>query len=239
MRSSPSRQAELRRLGAVPFAHRGLHGPGIPENSGAAFRAAAEAGFGIELDVQACRGGEAFVFHDEILDRLAGRGGRLADLDPDELAAVRLGGSDEAIPSLSTVLTLIGGRVPLLIEVKAPGRQVAALCRSVETALAGYEGAVGVMSFNPEVGRWFARHSPDRLRGLVASEQGKKGLRGRIERHVAWWRSSADFLAYDIRDLPSRFAARHRPVFTWTVRTDEERALAARYSDQAIFEVGR
>jgi len=240
MPSLPSRPGELAALIARPFAHRGLHGPGRIENSRAAFEAAITAGSGIELDVQASADGQAMVFHDADLARLADARGTLAAWSAAELGRFRLAGSDETIPTLSEILALIGGRAPLLIEVKSPGRSVAALCRSVAAALAGYRGPVGVMSFNPEVGSWFARHAPERLRGLVVTEQ-KKGLRGIIERPLALWRSRADFLAYDIRDLPSRFAEAQRakgmPVLTWTVRTLADRARAAEHASQIIYEV--
>ncbi|HEX5184035.1 MAG TPA: glycerophosphodiester phosphodiesterase family protein [Allosphingosinicella sp.] len=240
MPSSPSRQAELQRLGARPFAHRGLHGPGRPENSRAAFEAAIEAGAGMELDVQASRDGAAMVFHDYDLDRLTATHGRVADLDAESLAALPLSGTSETIPRLTEMLALIGGRAPLLIEVKSPDRNVVPLCRAVAAALQGYGGPVGIMSFNPEAGAWFARHAPERLRGLVVTESGKKGLRGRIERRLSFWRARADFLACDIRDLPSAFAAGKRaagvPVFTWTVRTDADRARAAAEADQIIYE---
>jgi glycerophosphoryl diester phosphodiesterase len=97
------------------------------------------------------------------------------------------------------------------------------------------------MSFNPEVPRWFAAHAPRVVRGLVVTENGKRGLRGRFERAFALWRSRAQFLAYDVRDLPSRFAKARRkrgiPVFTWTVRSDEDHDRAALHADQIIFEV--
>jgi glycerophosphoryl diester phosphodiesterase len=241
MRSSRSRPAELAALGAVPFAHRGLHGDGRVENSNGAFRAAAEAGYGIEMDVQLSRDGWAMVFHDDKLDRLTNKSGPLAALSAAELRSIRLYTSNEVMPTLGEALQIIGARVPVLIEIKAPNRHVAALCEAVAKALEDYAGPVGVMSFNPEVGAWFARRAPERLRGLVVSEQGKKGLRGRIERRLALWRSRADFLAYDIRDLPSDFASLARfagsAVYTWTVRTDEERARAADFADQIIFEV--
>jgi glycerophosphoryl diester phosphodiesterase len=236
----PSRESDLTQLIARPFAHRGLHGGGRIENSRAAFAAAIAAGSGIELDVQASADGDAMVFHDADLARLADARGALAAWSAAELGRFRLNGSNETIPTLSEILALIAGRAPLLIELKSPNRSVAALCRSVAAALSGYRGAVGVMSFNPEVGRWFARHAPERLRGLVVTEQ-KKGLRGFAERPLALWRSRADFLAYDIRDLPSRFAGARRasgmPVLTWTVRTLAERARAAEYASQIIYEV--
>ena len=240
MRSSRSRQAELARLGARPFAHRGLHGPGRPENSRAAFEAAIAAGAGIELDVQASRDGAAMVFHDYDLDRLTPAHGRTADLSGGELSALALSGTAQTIPSLAGVLALIGGRTPLLIEVKSPNRHVVPLCRAVAAALETYSGPVGIMSFNPEVGAWFARHAPGRLRGLVVSESDKRGWRGELERRLSFWRSRADFLACDVRDLPSTFAGARRsagvPVFTWTVRSDDDRARAATSADQIIYE---
>jgi glycerophosphoryl diester phosphodiesterase len=240
MRSSRSRRSELARLGAIPFAHRGLHGPGRVENSGGAIAAAVVEGFGVELDVQLSRDGQAMVFHDYDLDRLTIEKGPLAERTAEELQAIRLYVDNEVIPRLAQALETIDARVPLLIELKSPERRVAGLCRSVAEALEGYEGAVGVMSFNPEVSAWFARHAPHRLRGLVVTERGKKGMRGRAERRLALWRSRADFLAYDVRDLPSRFAAAARsrglPIYTWTVRTEADRARASAHADQIIFE---
>jgi glycerophosphoryl diester phosphodiesterase len=240
MPSSKSRQVELQALGARPFAHRGLHGDGRIENSRAAFAAAIAAGFGIELDVQLSGDGLAMVFHDYQLDRLTETRGDLARLSGTELAGVRLRGTDEPIPTLAEILALVAGRTTLLIEVKSPDRRVRALCGAVDAALASYLGPVGVMSFNPEVGRWFARRRPERLRGLVVTENGNHGRLGRIKRNLSLWRGRPDFLAYDIRDLPSDVAALVRfggtPVYTWTVRTEEDRARAAPHADQIIFE---
>ncbi|HMC92797.1 MAG TPA: glycerophosphodiester phosphodiesterase family protein, partial [Allosphingosinicella sp.] len=206
----------------------------------AAFAAATDGGFGIELDVQLSGDGVAMVFHDYQLERLTEAAGNVAVRSAAELAGIRLRGADEAVPTLAEILALIAGRAPLLIEVKSPDRHVRALCGAVDAALASYLGAVGVMSFNPEVGRWFARHRPERLRGLVVSENGKHGRLGRIKRNLSLWRARPDFLAYDIRDLPSDVAAFARfggtPVYTWTVRTDEDRARAAAHADQIIFE---
>lgn len=197
-----------------------------------------DAGHGIELDVQASRDGEAMVFHDYQLERLTGESGDVAARNAAQLGAVRLSGTGETIPTLREVLQLVGGRVPVLIEVKAPDRNVARLCLAVFRAFEGYRGPVGVMSFNPEVPRWFAAHAPRVLRGLVVTENGKRGLRGRLERAFAFWRSGAQFLAYDICDLPSRFARKRSvPVFTWTVRSEADRARAALHADQIIYEV--
>lgn len=250
MRSSPSALLD-RCLAPAPdagriaflhrrtFAHRGLHGGGVPENSRAAFRAAMAAGEGIECDVQLSRDGRLFVFHDVTLDRLTREQGPLAARAARELERIALA-NGETLPTLAEMLALVGGAVPLLVEVKAPDRHVTALCRAVRSALEGYGGPVAVMSFNPEVSRWFARHAPGVVRGLVVTEEGRKGWRGRIGRHLALWRARPDFLAYDVRDLPSRFAAAQRarglPLLTWTVRGEALAAVARLHADGPIHE---
>jgi glycerophosphoryl diester phosphodiesterase len=234
-----TRRARLAALTAKPFAHRGLHGDGRIENSRAAFEAAIAAGHGIELDVQASADGEAIVFHDYELERLTEGCGAVRTLGAAELERIRLKGSDETIPTLAEVLALVAGRAPLLIEVKSPGRHVAGLSRAVIRALGGYTGPVGVMSFNPGIGGRLARLAPSILRGLVITEQGRR-WRGLWERPLSLWRAKPDFLAYDIRDLPARFAearrARGMPVLAWTVRTLQERARAAEHAGQIIYE---
>jgi glycerophosphoryl diester phosphodiesterase len=96
------------------------------------------------------------------------------------------------------------------------------------------------MSFNPEVGRWFRAHGARVTRGLVVTEAGKR-RRGGFKRRLALWRSKPDFLAYDVRDLPSRFAARARTrgiaVFTWTCRSAEDKEKARLHADQIIHEL--
>lgn len=222
------------------FAHRGLHGDGIIENSRAAFAAAIAAGDGIECDVQLSADGTAFVFHDDSLDRLTDRTGPVSALSRTEIARIELRDAGETIPTLEEILALIAGHVPLLVEIKAPGRHIARHCLAVRRAIEGYRGDVAVMSFNPQVCHWFAAYAPRVARGLVISEEDKSGPRGAVERHLSLWRAKPDFLAYDVRDLPSRFAtaqrARGLPVLTWTVRSAEEQATASLHADAPIYE---
>jgi len=231
-------------LGHVTYAHRGLHGPGAPENSPTAFVRAAEAGYGIECDVQRSRDGQAVVFHDWDIDRLTGEAGPVLERSAAQLAAVTLSGSADAIPSLRQVLDIVDNRVPLLIEIKSrKGIRVAPLCLAVRRQLEGYVGKVAVMSFDPRVSHWFARYSPNTVRGLVVTEDGaRRTALARMRRHLALWQARPDFLAYDVRDLPSPFAASQRrrgiPVLTWTVRSAELRDKADNHADAAIAEGG-
>jgi glycerophosphoryl diester phosphodiesterase len=234
-------------LTRVPFAHRGLHGGGIVENSRAAFEAAIAAGHGIETDVQVSADGVAMAFHDYDLDRLTEESGPVAECKAKKLGKIALKGTGETIPTLAEMLDLVAGRVPILIEVKAKGRKVKKLCRSVAEALEDYQGEAAVMSFNPEVGHWFARNARDVVKGLVVTEEKETNLaqrvKGAAERSLSIFRAEPDFLAYDVRDLPSAFAdgvrAKGMPVLTWTVRSQDDHLAAAEGADQVIYERSR
>lgn len=213
----------------------------MPENSPSAFAAAMERGLGIECDVQRTADGQAVVFHDWVLDRLTDEAGPVLERVGAALTAIRLKDGTDTLPSLPEVLHLIGGKVPLLIEVKSRrDLPVGPLCAAVRDALVRYSGPVAVMSFDPRVSRWMRQHSPDITRGLVVSEENKRGLKGMLERHWSLWLGRPEFLAYDIRDLPSKFAQSQRkrglPLLTWTVRSPELRERAARFADAPIAE---
>lgn len=233
--------ARVRWLTAGEYDHRGLHGGGLIENSPSAFEAAIARGLGIECDVQRSGDGHAMVFHDWELARLTGQDGAVMDRTAGQLGEIALTGSADRIPTLSHVLALVGGRAPLLIEVKSQREhRVAGLCLAVRRALEGYRGPHAVMSFDPRVSRWFARYSPETVRGLVVTEENARTLSGNLRRHLALWHARPDFLAYDVRDFPSKFAAAQRarglPVLTWTVRSPDLRATAQAHADAPIAE---
>lgn len=225
------------------FAHRGLHGAtGPEENSLRAFADAITAGHGMECDVQLSSDGVPYVFHDDDLDRLADHHGSVAARSSAELDQILLRREAVPIPRLSAVLGLVAGRAPLLIEIKTPkGTSALPLCRAVRSQLESYTGPVAVMSFNPQVSAWFAIHAPHMVRGLVMTEEDTRGIWGDVQRTLATWWARPDFLAYDIRNMPSHFAMRARnrglPVLTWTVRTAEQQQRAKANADAAIFEV--
>lgn len=228
-------------LGGVSYAHRGLHGGTVAENSPSAFAGAIARGMGIECDVQRSSDGLAIVFHDYELDRMTAESGPVSARTAADLHKLTLGGSSDPIPTLRDLLDLVGGKVPLLIEIKSRREsRYSALCLAVRRVLEGYRGEHAIMSFDPRVVRWFADHSPLTVRGLVVTEEDAKALPGRIKRRLALWHARPDFLAYDIRDLPSAFAASQRrrglPVLTWTVRSSEHRERAAQYADAPIAE---
>lgn len=232
-------------LAAVPVAHRGLHGGEIPENSRAAFDAAAAAGYAIELDVQLAADGVPMVFHDETLERLTGAAGPLAARGSDELAALTLAGSGETIPSLAEIVARIGGRAALLVEVKAPGGRVGRLEAGVAEILRRPALPCAVQSFNPLTVNWFRRFAPSLPRGQIAMDWRLEADCRRLDKSLLTQMmfnriSRPDFVAYDVRALPNRASERARaqglPLLAWTVRSAADRQRAAGHADNIIFE---
>lgn len=150
-------------------AHRGLHSRdmSVPENSLEAFRLAAEAGYGIELDVQFSRDKQVVVFHDDTLDRVCGVHARVDELDYAELKKLSLCGTSCTIPLFTEVLDVIGGRSPIICELKN-GRSNRELCEKTYEILCSYRGEVCIESFNPLIVAWFRHHARDLLRGQLA-----------------------------------------------------------------------
>ena len=89
---------DLPKLRGWAYAHRGLHGNGVPENSMEAFRRAKKAGYGIELDIPLMKDGNLAVIHDSLLVRTTGAEGRIEDLSTGELKHYKLEGTEETIP---------------------------------------------------------------------------------------------------------------------------------------------
>ncbi|WP_296721375.1 glycerophosphodiester phosphodiesterase family protein [Erythrobacter sp.] len=223
------------------YAHRGLHGEGVPENSRAAAAAAIAAGMGIECDVQRSRDDHPMVFHDWDLARLTGGEGETGQRIAEELETLRLLGTDQLPMRLVTLLEFVAGRVPVLIEIKSrPGYDVERTCQCVSLLLKDYSGDHAVMSFDPRVPRWFRRQSLETPCGLVMREDEFGHTQSAWQRRLARWIARPDFLAYHIAALPSRWVVRLRakgmPVLTWTVNSPETRRLALANADALIVE---
>lgn len=194
----------------VNLAHRGLHSPdkSVPENSLEAFRLAAEAGYGVELDVQLTKDGQVVVFHDEKLDRVCGVPGRVDEFTFAELQQFRLCGTEQRIPLFSDVLAVIRGRGPLLVELKN-GKRNKELCKKTYALLQGYKGDVCIESFNPRIVAWFRFHGRDLLRGQLAAPVAdyvkdgfKKPLGFVLSRTLLNFLARPQFIAYKIGRRP-------------------------------------
>ena len=196
-----------------------------------AFAAALEIGAGIECDIRLTADDRIVVFHDDDCWRMCASPLRIGQSTLEELSRLRLG--EGPIPTLESMLELVAGRVPLLLEVKVDGdvwRWVPALRR----ALSGYEGAFGLMSFDPRVPRLLKTNWPSARRGLVIRDR----LRP-LKRWLAMQLANPNFLAVDRAALAKPWVARARermPVYSWTIRDPAERAQARVQADALIWE---
>lgn len=223
---------DLSRL-RVEYAHRGLHGGEIPENSLPAFQRAAEHGCGIELDVQLSSDGVIMVFHDDTLTRMTGVEGKLCEYTCAQLQGMRLADSDETVPTFDQVLAVVDGRVPLLIELKGESAGGAdALCEKLAKRLETYEGVYCVESFNPMILTWFRRHRPDIARGQLVTNtlkerpNGNKLLNFLLAHLMLNVVSRPDFVAFNEKyarewALQWNIGLFRAMPFVWTVRDPE------------------
>ncbi len=227
------------------YAHRGLHGNGVPENSLAAFALACEAGYGIELDVQLSRDGEIMVFHDYTLERMTGDPRKLSELSAAALGELHLAGTKETIPSLAQVLRLVDGRVPLLIELKGEDLNTA-LAPKLAAMLGDYSGPYCIESFNPLLLRDIQKHLPQAYCGLlytnVVRDKKKASLINILLSAMALnVLCRPQFIAFNEADrhsLPVRLTTGlyHAPKFVWTVRSEASLNMAHQCGECPIFE---
>jgi glycerophosphoryl diester phosphodiesterase len=237
-----------------PMAHRGLHvaAKGILENTAPAFQAAIAKGYGIECDLQSAADGTPFVFHDATLDRLVDATGPVAARSPANLATLHYKDQKTRILSFSEFLSLVAGRVPMLVEVKNAGGPVRPgfLEKIAEQAIA-YSGPIALMSFDASFVTALGRLAPKIPRGLITGVEqlpsGWRELPAGAERQAAvdalLGKAPSDvaFHAVSVNMLPEAAAWMSTrpvrlPLFSWTIRTPEQREVAARWADAPIFE---
>lgn len=230
---------DLSWLTAKPVAHRGYHDLNDKrwENTLSAFAAAAERGYAIECDVHLSADNVPVVIHDDDLKRLTGTDGYVWQRTVAELAALRVGGTADHVPTLSEVLALVAGRVPLVIEIKGTPGHDTGLVASVGRLLKSYKGKAAIMSFDHWLIRDFAKDAPGIPGGLTAYGRENK----LIEAHFSMLAHDIAFTSYAAGDLPNPFVTFVReklkmPVITWTIRDQPAIDLTFRHADQMTFE---
>lgn len=243
---APNKKRDYSAFRGKKYAHRGLHGDGIPENSLAAFKAAKEADFGVEFDVQFTKDKQIVVFHDGDLKRMCGVDQKVLDLPYDELKQYRLNNTDQHIPLLSEVLETLGG-VPIICEVKTySGNNCPELCEKTCTLMDTYSGYWCQESFSPFITQWFRKNRSDIIRGQLSAamreHNGQSAVNRFGMRHLLInVFSRPDFIAYGFDDLtPWGFRlcrALYKPfLVAWTARGDKQFAQAQKDFDTIIFE---
>ena len=230
------------------YAHRGLYGGEIPENSLEAFQRAVDQGYGAELDVHLMADGELAVIHDSLLLRTTGRKGRVEELSAQLLNEYKLENTDHTIPLLRDVLKVFDGKAPLIIELKSSGKNTDALCRKTAELLDDYHGVYCVESFDPHCVLWFKKNRPNTIRGQLTQNYLKSTssklpliLKFIMRHQMLNFVTSPDFIAYRYSDrvTVSNFLCRKiwgMQGVTWTVKDHKELDLAESEGWISIFE---
>ena len=238
---------DLAALRGWAYAHRGLHGAGRPENSMAAFRAALEHGYGVELDVHLLADGNLAVIHDASLKRTAGADVLIEDLRTEDLQNYYLDGTFQTIPTFREVLQLFDGKAPIIVELKSERGNFAALTDTAVAQLSGYRGAYCLESFDPRCILHLKKHHPQLVRGQLAENflSVKSKLPWYIKAMLTWQLSNfllqPDFVAYKFADRRNLGNLLVRKLWgiqgvTWTLKSDTDYEKAVSEGWLPIFE---
>ena len=238
----------LKDLQGWAYAHRGLHGDGIPENSMAAFQAALDHGYGIELDIHLLKDGNLAVMHDSLLNRTTGEAGHIEDLTTPQLKQYHLEGSDQTIPEFMDVLTLFHGKAPLIIELKPENGNQAALAEAACKMLETYNGVFCIESFDPRCVAWLKKNRPDIIRGQLTENFTRSKndlpeyLRFMLTHCLTNFLCVPDFVAYKFADRNGTISNKlclklwKAQGVSWTLRSKEDYDTAVNEGLLPIFE---
>ena len=227
------------------YAHRGLHGKTVPENSLKAFELACEKGYGIELDVQLASDGTVMVFHDYTLKRMTGCEKKVCQLTADELTKLSLKESDQTIPTFKQVLDTVNGRVPILVELKGESLNTS-LCEKAALLLKDYKGDYCIESFNPFLLRKMKKYLPNAFYGQLYTNVCKdkkkySPLNILLTLMIFNFLAKPDFIAYNQEyrnNLQVRLTTKFYKAtpFVWTIKQKEDMKTAEKRCECAIFE---
>lgn len=241
MIDKPDRSAFM----GVHYAHRGLfdNESDAPENSLRAFKKAVEAGYGIEFDVQLSKDDIPVVIHDASLKRMCGVDGNVWEYTLAELQQMRLANSDQTIPTLEQVLSVIDGKVPLIIEYKMD-RVDTKVCVLGNAILENYKGVYCMESFHPFAVQWYRKHRPEVLRGQLSQNYAKTTYQGMqywiMTNLLTDFLTRPDFIAYNHKDADnvSRRICKKLGALSvaWTIKSKEQYIQAKPHFDLFIFD---
>ncbi len=243
-----SKNPRMEDLDGWLYAHRGLHDnhSNAPENSLRAFELAVERGYGIELDVQLTKDLVPVVLHDYNLKRVCNEDFKVSEHTYEELKRFHLFMSQEKVPTLEEVLSLVNGKVPLIIELKIPWK-ADKLGKAVSDLLKNYKGLYCIESFNPLGLIWYKKNYPEVVRGQLATDFIREKTKGSkfqyfVLKHLLLnFMAKPDFIAYHHiykKDLSFTICRKLYKAKTvaWTIQSQEDLNNCGKYFEWFIFD---
>lgn len=206
------------------IAHRGLHTEAYPENTLPAFSNAISHDYPIELDVWVSKDKVPVVIHDKNVSRLCQVDQNITDMSLEEIRQLAVMGK-EKVPTLQETLQLIGGRVPVIVEIKAYFPSKIEM-QAIADTLSQYDGLYVVQSFSPFPLNWLKHHNSDIPRGQLYADWGVFNAKWilRLRDNLFSLVSAPNCIGYDRSILPYESLSQMRqngiPVLGWLYKVN-------------------
>ena len=231
----------------IHYAHRGLFDNNTqPENTLSAFQLALDKGYGIEFDVRMTKDNIPIVVHDLNLFRVCGEDLNVSDLSFKDLQVLNLFSTNEKIPLLEDVLTMIDGKVPIIVEIKLNSGNDTSICEIITPLLDNYNGDYAVESFNPMILLWYKKNRPHVTRGQLSfdffKENGAYSFINFLMKNLMLnFLTKPDFVAYDHRDRNNLSLLINKKIFkvplvAYTIKSQSEYEKSKGLFDIFIFD---
>lgn len=210
------------KLKGLYIVHRGIHNDKIIENTIPAFSLALNKNLPIELDVRILKDGNLVVYHDSNLKRLIGIDRKLSSYTYQELKNLVFPNTKLHIPLFKDVLTLVNGKVLLIIEIKSNDIFLyQEYCRKITSILDEYTGDFVVKSFDIRIVNWFLNNT-NYVTGLLLADL--KNSLVEFFKNYKMIRSifKPDFLSVDYHLIDKKIIQKFRknkPVLVWTIKS--------------------
>lgn len=223
------------------IAHRGLHkNRVVPENSLLAFKKAIEKNYAIEFDINITKDNQIVIFHDENLKRLCDRKEKIEEVELSFLNNLRLYETDEKIPLLDELLSLINGQIPLIIEIKKH-QNIGFLENILVKKLEKYEGNYFLCSFEKDILVWLKKNSSNKNRGLIFESVPK-----RVKKYETilflyrYFKTKPNFVSLEDKLISSSIfnfcKKRNLEVIVWTIKNEKSFKKIENRVSAVIFE---
>ncbi len=220
------------------FAHRGLHfeSPKLPENSIGAFINAVKNHYPIELDIQITNDKHIVVFHDDNLKRLCDIDINITEVSYGDIKYLRIMNTNFTIPLLADVLSVVNGKVPILIEVKNIRTFDLPI---IMEQLANYKGKYAIQSFDEKVIIWLKENKPEIIRGQLIDDISILEIYSKNDFYQSI--GNPDFLSVSKEIVRNEFLQsisknNNIPILIWTIISEKELEIYKTNFSSVIFE---
>ena len=226
-------------LKGLYIAHRGVHGHNIIENTIPAFSLALEKSVPIELDLQILKDGNIVVYHDDDLKRLMGINRKICSYTSSELRQLVFPNTNYHIPSFEEILSLVNGKVCLVIEVKHSSViSYKKYCKKIVSILNNYSGNFIIKSFDIRIVNWFLRNT-DYISGLLIIKRKNNFYDWLMRKKIIVSSLDPDFISVQHTLVTSKMVQdfrRKKPVFVWTIDSLKKLDTIKSYADSYLIE---